>query len=562
MNRLFDTHHIRPELSLDGIWDFTMEGVDKAYTMPVPGVWEQHPDFNVHRGVGTYSRTVYVKNHTNLRLEFKGVSHTAHVYFDGQKVAHHYNAFTPFACLIKNVEKGWHTLEVKVDNRFGPDSALHIPNDYFTYGGIIRPVTLEELPGAYLKWVHFTPTLTDGAWSGKTQICVESLSDTPLSLTLTTSLAGVGQAQSFTLAPNATQVLTFTAAYPQAKCWCHQDPQLYLLETVLEGEGFADDLIERVGFRTVSWDKHRLMINGKCEFLKGFNRHEDIARMGCAVPVQMMAHDMDLMLDMGANAVRTCHYPNDERFLDLCDQKGMLVWEENHARGQTLEEMLNPNFQPQCEVCIDEMIENHYNHPSIVIWGILNECASDEPQGRELYARQYEQIKRLDPTRPTTHASNRYYKDICLDLPDMVSYNLYNGWYFNLSSAQELDKTVDWIQTQTGGKDKPMIVSEFGAGAVYGHRDTAREKWSEEGQCDILEENITTYLNNPHLTGMFIWMFADCRITGYRESKLFKYRPKTQNNKGVVDFYRRPKLAYYTVQKLFREDKGRKEWES
>lgn len=561
MNRLFDTHHIRPETDLGGVWDFVMEGVDKVYTMPVPGVWEQHPDFNIHRGVGTYTRTVYVKNDGNLRLEFKGVSHTADVFWDGKLVGHHYNAFTPFACILKDVKEGNHTLRVKVDNRLTPDSALHIPNDYFTYGGIIRPVTLEEVPDVYLKWVHFTPVLTDGSWSGTTEVCLQNLSDTPAQITLTTTLAGVMGQKTVTVEAGATQVASFTAEYPEAKAWSSQDPQLYLLEILLEGDDLQDDLIERVGFRTVTFDKRRLMVNGKPVFLKGFNRHEDIALMGCAMPLQMMAHDMDLMLDMGANAVRTCHYPNDERFLDLCDQRGMLVWEENHARGQTLEQMLNPNFQPQCEACIQEMIEAHYNHPSIVIWGILNECASDEPQGREMYAKQYAQIKSLDGTRPTTHASNRYYKDICLDLPDIVSYNLYNGWYFNLSSQEELGKMVNWIQNETGGKDKPMIVSEFGAGAIYGHRDTAREKWSEEGQCDILEENITTYLNNPKLTGMFIWMFADCRITGFRESQLFSQRPKTQNNKGVVDLYRRPKMAYDTVKKLFREDKGREQWE-
>lgn len=147
------------------------------------------------------------------------------------------------------------------------------------------------------------------------------------------------------------------------------------------------------------------------------------------IPVQLMAQDLDLMADMGANAVRTCHYPNDERFLDLCDERGFLVWEENHARGLKLHDMQNPNFERQCEDCIREMIENHYNHPAIVIWGILNECASDTPEGRVMYQKQFEQIKSLDTTRPTTTATCQHFKDLCLDLPDVVSFNIYSGWY-------------------------------------------------------------------------------------------------------------------------------------
>ena len=128
----------------------------------------------------------------------------------------------------------------------------------------------------------------------------------------------------------------------------------------------------------------------------------DSGMCGCAIPLQLMVQDLDLMRDMGANAVRTCHYPNDELFLDLCDERGVLVWEENHARGLDLEHMMNPNFDIQCENCIREMIENHYNHPSIVIWGILNECASETEEGRKKYAAQYAQIRRMDQSRPTT----------------------------------------------------------------------------------------------------------------------------------------------------------------
>lgn len=544
MNRSFDTHIIRDEKSLDGVWNFVIDSSDRVYKMSVPSCWEQHPEFSCYRGKGTYSRTVNVKKESNIRIEFKGVSHTATVYFDGEYVGKHYNAYTPFTVMLKDVSAGEHKLEVVVDNSYNESSALHIPNDYYTYGGIIRPVTMEYVDDLYIKYVHFTPDIKNGRWCGKTEVAVANLSDGKQFFELKTALADVENKAKFEIDGKSEMICTFENTYDSIVPWNCDNPQLYLLKAEIEG----DDLIERVGFRKVTVDKSKLYVNGDPVFLKGVNRHEDYGTVGCAIPPQLMAVDLDLVEDLGANSVRTSHYPNDERFLDMCDERGILVWEENHARGLTLEQMQNPNFEGQCRDCIDEMIENHYNHPSIVIWGILNECSSETPEGAEMYRKQYEQIKSLDVTRPTTSASNKYYNDISLGYPDIVSYNLYDGWYFNIDEKEELDKMHTWIQT-TDGKDKPMIVSEFGAGGIYGFRDRTRAKWSEERQADILKSNINAYLNNDKLTGIFIWLFADCRVD---EGRLFGARPKCQNNKGLVDVYRREKLAYDEVKKLYK----------
>ena len=260
-----------------------------------------------------------------------------------------------------------------------------------------------------------------------------------------------------------------------------------------------------------------------------------------------MVQDMDLMQQAGANAVRTCHYPNDARFLDLCDERGICVWEESHARGFGLKQMQNPNFDRQSEDCIREMIECHYNHPSIVIWGILNECASETPGGREIYEKQYEQVRALDGARPATSATCRHFADICLDLPDIVSVNMYSGWYENVSVAEGHKKEMDWIAA-THGKGKPVIISEFGAGAIYGYRDRGRCKWSEERQADIIQENLEVYQKDERLAGIFIWQFADCKVT---EEEWFAARAKCHNNKGIVDEYRRPKMAFDIVKEMF-----------
>lgn len=563
MIRLFEQHYIRNARELDGMWNFHMEGFDKDYRLPVPGCWEQHPDFPKHRGTGTYTKKIYIRKSGAVRLEFKGVSHTADVFFDGIQIAHHYNAFTPFSSIIKNVSKGEHEIKVIVDNTFGEHSALHIPNDYYTYGGITRPVALECISDIYIKKLHFLPYLKDNSWHAKIDITICNLSDKAADFSLTASLSPVSDYASQTvcqppeeapltamqkLPADSETTLSFDEAFPYAAAWSNTEPNLYYLNTVLfVNDEAIDDLIERVGFRTVSVNGSHIEVNGEAVFLKGFNRHEDFAIAGCAIPLQLMAHDMELMQDMGANALRTSHYPNDERFLDLCDECGIFVWEENHARAISLERMQNPNFDRQCEDCNSEMIENHYNHPSIIIWGILNECASDTKEGRDKYQRQFVQLKRLDASRPTTFATCRHFTDICLDLPDIVSYNLYSGWYESLPTDIRNTQEIDWIR-QSGGADKPIIVSEFGAGAMYGYRDRTHCKWSEEYQADLLRENLDVYMNEKNICGVFIWLFADCRVT---EEEWFTRRARCHNNKGVVDEYRRPKLAYDVVKEIF-----------
>lgn len=549
MLRLFRQHYIRECTELDGMWDFKMNGSNQTYRMPVPGCWEQHPDFVKYRGNGVYTKDVYIAKSGAVRLVFKGVSHTADVYFDGEKIAHHYNAFTPFSAVVKNAAAGEHHIRVEADNTFGVHSALHVPNDYYTYGGIIRSAAVESISSVYIENVHFTPFIKNGVWMAKIEVEVSNLLNEKASAELKIMVAGVTVSHSFEIDAQSTKTAVLEQTFDSVKPWSHEEPNLYMLNAVLyiDGEG-ADDLIDRVGFRTVEVCGTKIKLNGREIFLKGFNRHEDYASLGCAVPFQLMVRDMDLMQDMGVNALRTCHYPNDELFLDMCDERGIMVWEENHARGLGIDDMNNPNFDRQCEDCIREMIGNHYNHPSIIIWGILNECASHTEEGREKYKRQYEQIKSMDQSRPTTSATCQHFKDICLDLPDIVSFNQYTGWYEECPYDERKDREIDWIK-KSGGENKPIIVSEFGAAAVYGYRDRSRCKWSEEGQADIIRNDLEVYMNDEHISGVFIWQFADCRIT--EESVWFATRARCHNNKGIVDEYRRPKLAYDVIKEMF-----------
>ncbi|NMA84451.1 MAG: beta-glucuronidase [Epulopiscium sp.] len=555
MIRGFMMHEIRKEVELDGLWVFQPcegEGKDKTYKMSVPSCWESHPEFINYRGKGYYKKEIQAKG--NIRLVFKGVSHTAKVFWNGEIVANHYNAYTPFEVVIRGAEDQKHELMVEVDNSFTAESSLHIPNDYHTYGGIIRPVAFQVIPDAYIQYVHFTPFKKNNQWHGKIEVAVENIGEKDQLVYLKTCISEMEYEFKEKIAiAGETVLFSEEFEFKDVKNYELEDPVLYLLKTNLYIEKDTkpvDDLIERIGFREIKIRGKDLYFNDTKVKIKGFNRHEDHGHFGSSIPYQAMMADLHQILDMGGNAIRTAHYPNDERFLDLCDELGILVWEESHARGLSEEQMRHKNFDQQSEDSIREMIMNHYNHPSIFVWGILNECASYTRYGRECYEKQFKQIKSLDQSRPTTFASCHYHRDICLDLPDIVSFNIYPGWYEQEPKGSEEftnNEVYSWVQRATEGKGKPYIISEIGAGAIYGYRTMRKSKWSEEWQAETLERQLEAVLSHEEMTGVFVWQYCDCRVS----DEWFYARPRTMNNKGVVDEFRRPKMAYEVVKRIF-----------
>ncbi|MCM1026990.1 MAG: hypothetical protein NC432_11175 [Roseburia sp.] len=543
MERGFQTHTIRKTRELGGLWKLSVPG-QSARQVCVPGCWENCPGLENYRGSAEYEKEF--EGGGNLHFLFKGVSHTARVFLDGRQIAYHYNAFTPFEAVVPDASDGTHLLKIQVDNSFNEESALHIPNDYFTYGGINRPVILEEVGDAFLERLHFKPFRKDGIWHGAVKVRLRSfVPGMPVKVRLL--LDGAEFALLEGTAESETVILQDTFPFPGVQAYEPDAPKLYSLTAILLQDGkAADDLTDRIGFREISIRGNRIFFNDSPLLIKGFNRHEDHGLFGCAIPYEAMDYDLRLFEDLGANAVRTCHYPNDERFLDLCDERGILVWEEGHARGLSEEQMRHKNFRRQSLDCLEEMIDNHYNHPCIFIWGILNECASFTEYGREVYREQFDFIRKRDDSRPLTFASCHFQSDICLDLPDIVSMNIYPLWYHNSPADEYLSQVYQWVQT-TEGAGKPFLISEIGAGAIPGWHAPGNPKWSEERQAEILQKQLKAVLSHEETSGVFIWQFCDCRVP----DDGFYGRPRCMNNKGIVDEYRRKKLAYHTIREIF-----------
>lgn len=555
MIRTFKTHYVRKQMELtESLWEFEPCAGNYAgqkFPVAVPGCWENHPLFADYRGEGIYRKTFQAQG--NGRIECKGVSHTATVYLDGHEIGHHYNAYTPFSVVVSDLEPGRHMLEIKADNRFHKDSALHVPNDYMSYGGISRGVVVEELSDLYLEYVHVKTYRENEQWHVQVKAAVNVLK------------IGQNEEEDITIQGKIKDTafewkLTDTAKKHYEFCtdlkingieeWSPETPVLYQVELqMLREDEVIDDLMERFGFREICVQGKYILLNGKRLRIKGVCRHEDHPDYGCALPYQTIYNDLVLIRQMGANSIRTAHYPNDEILLDLCDELGILVWEENHARGLEEDRMKHPLFEEQAEQVIREMIFYHYNHPCIFIWGILNECASETLFGRSCYEKQFRLIREMDDSRPCTFASCKFFGDICFDLPDVISCNLYPRWYVDKPVRDYLNEVYDWIVEDGNGKGKPFIVSEIGAGGLYGCHNAYHGKWTEEYQADALSEQVSECLKFSESMGVYIWQFCDVRVS----SEWFAGRPREMNNKGVVDEYRRPKAAYGRVKEIFEQ---------
>ncbi len=250
MYRLFDTHKIRSVLELSGLWDFRTEDGSYSGKLAVPSCLEVIPSLAAYKGLATYSRTLSFGGHA--RLVFGGVSHTAKVFCDGELLGEHYNAYTPFSVDMFCCE-GEHKIEVVVDNSYSEKSALHVENDYYTYGGIIRPVMLEKLSSAVINALHFTPRIESGEWGAEIKAFVQSKSDTTCNYKLRLFLGDKLICElPCALSAGESKALTYNAEFAGVRSYELDSPFMHFLRAELVRDDVViDDLIERIGFREI-----------------------------------------------------------------------------------------------------------------------------------------------------------------------------------------------------------------------------------------------------------------------------------------------------------------------
>lgn len=554
----------RRTLSLDGSWDFAWLGdADWASLCPatlnyadraaVPGVFDTDLRRCGGRGVGVYRRRVAVgaAAGTLLRLRIGALGLRGRVWWNGVPVGDTALAYSPLSCELTADGAPFAELAIAVDNRFDAQRSPLFPpySDFYAYGGIYRGITLSVLPAAVRV----------------ERAIVTTVSLSPPRLRVRVELAGaipageLSLAVAFDEAPATTLpcrpcggVVEFEQELPGAAPWTPEHPELHTITVGVAGDAVS----ERFGLRMVAARDGALWLNGERLRLRGVNRHEAHPQFGPVQPLALLLDDLHAIKALGCNFIRAVHYPQAPEFLDLCDELGLLVWEESLSWGLPEQVLLQAETQRQVTAQTGAMVREGRNHPAILIWGFLNECASNSERAEPLYVQLAELIRSEDPTRLVAYASNRFDGDRCFRHVDVVACNPYPGWIWPQDwQTPSAAMIAPFLAKAAALADvpelcgKPLLVSEIGACALYGCHDRAKAQWSEEYQAEYMAEACRVILADPRWSGIVLWQFCDTRsFVGVGD---VRSKPRGFNNAGLVDEYRRPKLAYDAVQALF-----------
>lgn len=549
MSQVFEAFPCRRVIDLSGLWDFQPAlkagGRPKAYggKATVPGVWETLISDFQHRGYGWYRREVEIAGTKRVwaKLRFEAVSHTATVWLDGRKLGSHYGAHTAFEFQTR-ISPGLHTLTVLVDNTYGLHNPLFNPKqDIYLYGGIVRPARIEFLPDVAMEKASALPRRTASGWVLDVSIRLRRLQESiPWPRHASVVLDGKPLA-AIPVSKSGLARASLPVRLPSL--WSPDHPRLSTVR-IVAGE---DVWQKRIGFRTIETRGKKILLNGQPLILKGVNRHEFHPDFGPALPLGIHLRDIEILKTLGANFVRGSHYPNDETFLDLCDENGILFWEELSHWQPSVQDFATPVFLETSLRQADEMVEQHCHHPSIIMWGMLNEAQTHKAPAKRIVRSIARRFRKMDPSRLVTFASNHPTNDLCYDHVDVVSINIYPGWYDGfMVDVDEMATTAIKAAIRLS-RGKPMILSEFGAAGINGVRSMETRKWTENYQAELLRKMIDLARNGGRISGVAVWQYCDVRTSRDR----FLTRVREYNNKGIVTEWREPKMAFYAVQECF-----------
>ena len=547
--------------SLDGSWSFRFEEGkpleeaakgDFAATdsIPVPACYDMMPKWYMKRGTGLYRRSfTLAKPMKDAVLVVDGMGVRAKFEMDGKDLGLHPYPYARLEIPVGPIAAGEHTVFAAVDNILSwPRVKLARPYyDFYFYGGFYHGVKLvEREPKIFVRTLDYK--------TGRIEVEVENGGDSAVTLAF-----DGGQEVNAKLSDGRV-----AATVPNFRLWSPDTPNLHRMSVQLSTLNFK--LSTRFGIRQIEARDRKIYLNGKELFLKGFNRHESDWLNGAATGEALMLQDIQRLKTLGGNFIRGAHYQQCERFLDLCDENGVLVWEESLGWGNG-QDYVNNSFPPSelndeefCAMQVRQtrdMVRASFNHPCVIMYGFLNECASQKKECKALVDKLAETIRAENSGRLVTFACNTTDRDICCTNMDVVSFNAYPGVIpMQPDTGNGLEDLVkgkfDGIVAKFRARypDKPIMVSETGCGAEFGRRGEYASPNTEEFQNEYLTNVFETLWNNPDVVGFSIWQLNDGRTRerfgGKAVSAMFG-----GSVSGVFDRLRRPKLSAETVRRYF-----------
>ncbi len=551
-------------LSLNGSWSFRFEEgkaledvADEAFeatdVITVPGCFDTFPKWFLKRGTGLYRRTFTLPRPVkNAWLTVDGMGLRGDFRLDGKPLGIHPYPYARLELETGPLAAGTHTVFAALDNRFDWERLKLVRPyyDFYFYGGFYH--------GVSLAFDH-----------RKLQIRTRDYQNG------TIELRAIGfPADDFAAHLVFDDVHGMDVAFhdgralvrvPLFRLWSPDSPHLHHVTLT---DGHAAPLSARFGIREVKTENRRILLNGKPIYLRGVNRHDSHIEFGVTTPDTQALRDLQLIKSLNANFIRGAHYQQSSRFLDLCDEMGLLVWEESlgwgngqpYTRRNDINELEDEGFVEAQIHETREMVRASFNHPCVIIQGFLNECDSTQSCCKSLVDKLIQTIRDEDSGRLVSFACNTWKEDICNEGTDVVAFNTYPGI---IPMVPGLPEDLAWkvadgpsgFNTITAHlraryPEKPIIVSESGCGALYGSHDEAAAVYTEEFQVEFLQNALQTILANPELAGYAIWQFADNR-TYHRNSNGEGGKPYGISIAGLYTHQRQPKKSVETVREYF-----------
>ncbi len=553
------------KVSLNGLWDFAFAreaalesaAVDFTATdkMVVPGCFDLVQKWYAQRGLAHYRRSfVLDADVRNAFLVVKGMGLQAKFYLDGKEFKKIALPYLTFEVELGALAAGRHELVCALDNNLtGAPELVFRPNyDFFLSGGFYHGVELKlqrkavELDRAVVRTRDYA--------SGLVELTLEAKGALPQSFTAAVSFdGGTPMDVRFEHARAKLNV-------PAFKLWSPDAPNLHRVKVSSSEFG---EVVTRFGIREFKTKGRDFLLNGTWVWLKGVNRHESHPENGPATTVQTMYRDVLLMKSIGCNYVRGAHYPQCEEFLDLCDELGLMVWEESLGWGNRAE-MGNAQFVASQVEQTRAMVRNSINHPSIVISGFMNECDSKTDAAKALVEALARTIRAEDSGHLVTFACNNVKQEKCGAYVDFIAMNLYPSWHQKQGRGstpatlaavikEQFDESIEAVRKRYGN-DKPIIIGETGCYSIYGEHDPMGAQWSEEFQSEYLDHWLALTTKSPEMSGFTVWQFCDSR-TYFRGGGDIRTKPMAYNMAGLFDRLRRTKLSALTVRKYYTEKK-------
>lgn len=490
---------------LGGIWE-AVRPVNKGNPESVP-LWTNvllphcvndkdavDPDVNYYQGPAWYNTNLEIENpYPNGRtvLHFEGAGQKTEVYVYTTKVGAHVGGYDEWtvditdavAAFKKNESllktfKGKIPISVRCDNSRDLEMMPSDLSDFNIYGGLYRYVNLVYQPEVFIDQLLASPILSPDGKTGSIGVRLQianpnRLPEAQVSLRLMDPSGKELQRLQKTI-NNLNEVIQFQdLIIKNPKAWSPQAPALYKIETTLTTQNGSSIHTTNLGFRNFEFvKKGPFLLNGKRVLLRGTHRHEDHAGVAAAMTEDMMRAEMVMMKEMGVNFIRLGHYQQSSIILNLCDSLGILVWEEiPWCRGGLGGDV----YQQQGKRMLTNMIEQHFNHPSIIIWGLGNEndwpgdFAEFDKEKIRAYMKELHHLSHsLDPSRKT--AIRRC--DFCKDIVDVYSPSIWAGWYRGLYteykeiSKVEFEKVDRFLHVEWGGDSHAGRHSETPDGAL------------------------------------------------------------------------------------------------